>query len=203
MFLHWSRSVSELSLRSQFGIDAQIWTFKVEGTFNNQKMTTQQSAKSAVKDELLDHSEILFAAYRHLQSKSDTYPLLNYRQMCQFISGIGFIDDKYSLLPFTATYELIKAPEIKKKVTKKTYLKKRISKLAIAYPDQNKKKKEVKEDPKNLMHRFHFIELLAKIAMQKFGETLHPNQCLRRMVAENIRPSSKAMDGAYEAKEIL
>ena len=126
--------------------------------------------------------------------------------MCEFVKGIDFIDNNYSFLPFMAAYELIKAPENIKKVQRKTFLKKRMSsKAVISYPDPKNKKKEVKEDPKNLMHRFHFIELLVKISTHKFGYKLHPHESLRRMIAENIQPSmkSKALYGANEPREVL
>ena len=63
IFLNWSRSVNEWSLRNQFNIDTTIWSLKMDEAIYNRTMSSQ---KSQIKDELLDQAQIIFTTYRHL-----------------------------------------------------------------------------------------------------------------------------------------
>ena len=101
-------------------------------------------------------------------------------------------------------YEKIKAPEKKQKTVKRSFLKKRHVNTIINYPGLKKKKADELKDPANLLHRFHFIELITRISMDKYDK-VSPNQALRRFFEENLIPNmkSKVLAGCRLSHELL
>ena len=204
VFLNWTRLLSEQSLRTHMGHDTQIWDLKIDKQLENQSQHSQASQLAGVKSELAMHAEILFTVFRHLQSRSEAYPFLDFRQTLTFLKGVGFIDELYTILPLMAVYEKIKAPEKKQKTIRKSFLKKRHTNPIINYPGLKKKKDEELKDPTNLLHRFHFMELIAKISIEKYDRT-PPHESLRRFISDHIMPNlkSKALLGCRLSQEVL
>ena len=65
-------------------------------------------------------------------------------------------------------------------------------------------KSKAKQDPKNLLSRIHFYELIVRISIQKYSMQT-PSDCIKRFIGEHLKPhlGIRELRGAFEPENIL
>lgn len=69
-----------------------------------------------IETALKEHILLLDQVYKHLQTGSDAYPLLNWKTILNFFQTLGFIDEHYSIFKLKIDY--IETYSLDKKIKK-------------------------------------------------------------------------------------
>ena len=158
---------------------------------------SDRSSYVLLTSELLDNTSSLLAAYRSILAQSESYPMLSFREVCEWAKDIHFIDPRwYSLSQLEADFTLSKTTERQKQIKRAATKNDRKKSMARIMNSLTKKKEE--NFPENLLTRFHFMELIVRMSITKYekqGEGADPQHCVRRFMKEHLLPHLKSREG--------